>query len=112
VLVRRVKQGSTWHPATDDLRGTAEYGTYGSATSDATFSVKFSSWLNLTSAMLFITGELPFVNLVFLAFDSAWVGTHSRRQEQVADDDMGRDQQQRRQLRFHIPKRYTFESLR
>ena len=48
-LVRRVKQGPSWHPATDELLGTDEYGTYcgqrGAAkhcdTSDATFSIPF-----------------------------------------------------------------------
>ena len=40
-LVRRVKQGDTWHPATDELAGTDEYGIYGDATSDSTFSIPF-----------------------------------------------------------------------
>jgi hypothetical protein len=48
-LVRRVKQGPDWHPATDELLGIDEYGTYcgerGAGkhcdTSDATFSVPF-----------------------------------------------------------------------
>eukprot|EP01043_Picozoa_sp_COSAG02_P027199 COSAG02_NODE_1593_length_11778_cov_25.088792_6_plen_871_part_00 len=40
-LVRRVKQGDTWHPATDELLGTDEYGIYGDATSDSTFSIPF-----------------------------------------------------------------------
>jgi hypothetical protein len=56
VLVRRVKQGTTWHPATDDLAGTAVYGTYGTATSDSTFSVVYSSWVKPTTEFLFITG--------------------------------------------------------
>jgi hypothetical protein len=40
-LVRRVRQGDTWHPATDELAGTDEYGIYGAATSDMTFSIPF-----------------------------------------------------------------------
>ena len=56
-LVRRVKQGSTWHPATDDLMGTDVYGTYGTATSDSTFSVAFSAWITPTTELLFISGK-------------------------------------------------------
>jgi hypothetical protein len=58
VLVRRVRQGSTtWHPATDDLAGTqAAYGTYGSATSDATFGIPYSSWVSSSTEFLFATG--------------------------------------------------------
>jgi hypothetical protein len=55
-LVRRVKQGSQWHPATDDLKGLDVYGTYGSATSDSTFSIAYSSWLRPTTEFLFATG--------------------------------------------------------
>ena len=55
-LVRRVKQGTTWHPATDDLAGTAVYGTYGSATSDSTFSLAFASIVSPSTELLFITG--------------------------------------------------------
>ena len=42
-LVRRVKPGDTWHPATDHLLGSEEYGTRGSETSDQTFSIRFDS---------------------------------------------------------------------
>ena len=42
-LVRRVKAGPCWHPATDDLKGTAVYGTYSDdITADRTFSKAFS----------------------------------------------------------------------
>jgi hypothetical protein len=60
VLVRRVRQGSTsWHPATDNLAGTqAAYGVYGSATSDATFGVPYSSWVSGSTEFLFATGLL------------------------------------------------------
>jgi hypothetical protein len=60
VLVRRVRPSSTtWHPATDDLTGTqAAYGTYGSATSDATFGIPYSSWVSSSSTeFLFATGR-------------------------------------------------------
>ena len=56
-LVRRVKRGGTWHPATDDLQGPAVYGNYRTATSDSTFSVVFR--LLITSddtEFLFATG--------------------------------------------------------
>ena len=56
-LVRRVKQGTTWHTATDDLAGTAVYGTYGTATSDSTFSIAYSSWITPTTELLFISGK-------------------------------------------------------
>jgi hypothetical protein len=56
-LVRRVKQGTTWHPATDNLAGTqAHYGTYGSDTSDATFGVVYSSFVTSSTEFLFATG--------------------------------------------------------
>jgi hypothetical protein len=58
VLVRRVKQGSTWHPATDNLRGTDSYGSYGTATSDASFSVPFSSLIASSETLfLFANGK-------------------------------------------------------
>ena len=42
-LVRRVKQGTNWHPARDHLRGEEEYGTPGDETADETFSIRFDS---------------------------------------------------------------------
>jgi hypothetical protein len=43
-LVRRVKAGPTWHPATDHLAGTDTYGTYNAdPTADATFSIAFDT---------------------------------------------------------------------
>ena len=53
-LVRRVQQGSTWHPATDDQYGVQAYGTYGSASSAQTFSVLYSG---LGSEFLFTHGK-------------------------------------------------------
>jgi hypothetical protein len=55
VLVRRVKQGSTWHPATDNLRGTDVYGTYGTPLSDTTFSIAWQVW---GTELLLTTGAM------------------------------------------------------
>ena len=41
-LVRRVQAGNSWHPATDDLSGTAVYGSVGSSTGASTFSIGFA----------------------------------------------------------------------
>ena len=57
MLVRRVKQGATWHPANDDLRGTEVYGTYGTPNSDSTFSI---SWQGLGTELLLTTGMNEF----------------------------------------------------
>jgi hypothetical protein len=56
LLVRRVKQGATWHPATDNLAGTETYGIYGSDTADSTFSIAYSSWLTTSTKFMFATG--------------------------------------------------------
>jgi hypothetical protein len=57
LLVRRVKQGSSWHPANDNLTGTEPaYGTYGSATFDGTFGIPYSYWLQSSTEFLFMTG--------------------------------------------------------
>ena len=64
--MRRVQQGSTWHPAADDLEGTAAYGNYGNSTSDATFSIVFSKLITSDNTeFLFASGTclfLPSVN--------------------------------------------------
>ena len=53
-LVRRVKQGTSWHPATDSLAGTERYGTYTSDyTADQTFSVPFGEF----DEFLFASGD-------------------------------------------------------
>ncbi len=57
LLVRRVKQGGKWHPATDNLYGFDVYGTYGKATDDATFSTAYSSLVKQTTEFLFMTGK-------------------------------------------------------
>ena len=54
-LVRRVKKGTTWHPATDFLTGTDEYGTLGHETSDETFSIRFNE--TKFNQFLFATGD-------------------------------------------------------
>ena len=51
--MRRVKAGTEWHPATDQLLGTDVYGTPSSATADATFSVEFGAF----DQFLFATGD-------------------------------------------------------
>jgi hypothetical protein len=57
-LVRRVKSGSTWHPATDNLLGSAEYGNAGvSNTADTTFSLPFSSYVTSESLFLLASGK-------------------------------------------------------
>ncbi len=57
-LVRRVKQGSLWHPATDNLAGTQPaYGPYGGPTFDATFGRQYSSWITTSTEFLFTTGN-------------------------------------------------------
>jgi hypothetical protein len=56
-LVRRVKQGTVWHPATDNLAGTHEaYGTYGGPTFDETFGRPYSTWITTSTEFLFTTG--------------------------------------------------------
>jgi hypothetical protein len=56
-LVRRVKAGSTWHPATDNVTGIDVYGTPGSSTSDLTFSLPFLSLITSNQTQfLFATG--------------------------------------------------------
>ncbi len=53
VLVRRVKEGSIWHRATDTLQGTDVYGSYGTASSDSSFSI---AWQGLGTELLLTTG--------------------------------------------------------
>jgi len=56
-LVRRVKQGDSWHPATDHLEGTEEYGTFiDDPQATETFSRKWADkrW----NQLLFATGDL------------------------------------------------------
>ena len=53
-LVRRT-DGTTWHEATDDLKGTDVYGTYGTETSDSMFSIAWSDWTT-SGELLLMTG--------------------------------------------------------
>jgi hypothetical protein len=84
VLVRRVKQGSVWHPTTDYLAGTAAaYGDYGSSTYDSTFGIPYAPWVDSTTEFLFMTGLLCFyyvhkyvsILLVILGDRSTWLIT-------------------------------------
>jgi hypothetical protein len=75
VLVRRVRQGSAWHPATDDLRGTDVYGTYGTATSDSTFSIKWTT--TASTEFLFATGLCASI-VATVALSSLWCILHRR----------------------------------
>ena len=64
-LVRRVKEGNTWHPANDSLHGTSVYGNYGTSVSDSTFSVDFAAFgITSDTVFLFATGALR-VNAFF-----------------------------------------------
>ena len=54
ILVRRVKPGKTWHPATDHLKGTSVYGPSGEQSYN-TWSIKFSH-MNFQE-FLFTTGD-------------------------------------------------------
>lgn len=55
-LVRRVNQGLNWHPSSDGLAGTDEYGTATTdETSDQTFSIPFSATAD--TEFLFATGN-------------------------------------------------------
>ena len=82
-LVRRVKQGAEWHPATDNLAGTEPaYGTYGGPTFDVTFGRPYSTWVSTTTEFLFTTGTAPagfycllFLIVPFLGDRSKWLIT-------------------------------------
>jgi hypothetical protein len=55
-LVRRVKQGTAWHPANDNLAGTFAFGAYPFDFSTDTFSIPFSALVSQTTQMLFRSG--------------------------------------------------------
>ncbi len=68
-LVRRVRQGTTWHPATDNLRGTDVYGTASTSTSDSTFSLPFASLITSSETLILLANGMdqekqPFVCVV------------------------------------------------
>ena len=55
-MVRRVRSGSRWHPATDQLNGFDTYGTYvEDPTSNSTFSIAFNQ--KDFDEFLFATGD-------------------------------------------------------
>jgi hypothetical protein len=57
-LVRRVKQGRKWHPATDGLAGTDVYGTFvNDGSVGETFSRYYASELDGTTEFLFSSGD-------------------------------------------------------
>ena len=53
-LVRHVPQGNTWHPSTDNLKGTDVYGTPSGPLSDQAWSVNFEG--ESFDAFMFATG--------------------------------------------------------
>ena len=57
-LVRRVKQGFNWHPATDNLAGTSVYGGFPFDPASDTFSIKFDNLVSQTTNILFRSGIL------------------------------------------------------
>jgi hypothetical protein len=60
LLVRRVKQGATWHPAVDNLQGTDVYGTdayRASNVDDLTFSLEFASMISSETLFLITSGK-------------------------------------------------------
>ena len=55
-LVRRVKPGDSWHPATDNLRGCDVYGSYvNDSTANATFSIPYD--IDQVEYFKFATGD-------------------------------------------------------
>ena len=55
-LVRRVKPGNSWHPATDNLRGCDVYGMYiNNGSVNSTFSIPYD--ITQVQDFLFITGD-------------------------------------------------------
>jgi hypothetical protein len=95
VLVRRVRQGSVWHPTTDNLAGTEPaYGTYGGPTFDATFGRPYSSWIQSSTEFLFTTGLTACSLLQAMPQCNAFNLTICRRPQQVAHHHMGPNQQQ------------------
>ncbi len=57
-LVRRVKKGSTWYAANDNLRGTARYGIENSRITDnSAFSIPYSTNLWIGTEFLFMMGN-------------------------------------------------------
>jgi hypothetical protein len=56
-LVRRVKKGSVWHAAKDNLKGTASYGTKNARiTDDSSFSIPYVTNVWVGTEFLFMIG--------------------------------------------------------
>ncbi len=99
-LVRRVKQGAEWHPATDNLAGTqAAYGTYGGPTFDATFGRPYSTWVTTATEFLFTTGM---ASVCFELCCYMPLTFRIRRSQQVAHHNLGPDQQRRHSIRRQL----------
>ncbi len=81
--MRRVKQGQVWHQATDNLAGIDTYGTYGTPTSDFSFSLAWSA-LSFTK-FLFMTGICIPMNSCLCSCRISHHAIYSRRQDAVAD---------------------------
>ena len=64
-LVRRVKQGNTWHPATDNLQGTHVYGSY-PLDYEETFSLPFVSLMSQSTEIMFRSGTCRSFDFLFL----------------------------------------------
>ncbi len=60
-LVRRVRSGSVWHNAYDNLLGVESYGiTASRPTADTSFSIPFRSWVSDSTEFLISSGMLTF----------------------------------------------------
>jgi hypothetical protein len=67
-LVRRVKKGSTWFAASDNLRGTASYGIRNSRVNDdSSFSIPYSPNVWLGTEFLFMIGKKTWSLALILA---------------------------------------------
>ena len=64
LLVRKIKQGTVWYPATDDLAGTERYPASFTTAPDTDFSLLFVQWPALDRKFLFATGVL-FSSMIF-----------------------------------------------
>jgi hypothetical protein len=73
-LVRRVRQGTTWHPATDNLQGIDIYGTSGSSTSDSTFSLPFAYLITSSETLFLLANGMGALEGCLLMIGHAWVG--------------------------------------
>ncbi len=75
-LVRRVRQGTTWHPATDNLQGTAVYGSAGTSTSDSTFSLPFASLITSSETLFLLANGMEQGRAVVCCMHEDFFGCH------------------------------------